>query len=113
MQAVLFWITLDFEAFNILYDDTEAKEKTKKIFHQEGNSFAYAVVKAEHYYKDIRNATDMVYDTKLHKTKINCTEVHIHIHMSLKLFEYLDEDIKEIIKLVKIYPKPYVNSPEL
>ena len=48
-QANPFWITLDFEAFNIpVENDPDDSQKTRKIFSQEGSSFAYAVVKAEH-----------------------------------------------------------------
>ena len=44
MQASPFWIKLDFEAINIHSSDNELSENTRKIFHQECNSFAYAVV---------------------------------------------------------------------
>ena len=109
MQAVPFWITLDFEAFNIpVENDPDDSQKTRKIFSQEGNSFAYAVVKAEHYYEDIKNTKDMVYKPELHKTRL-----YRGPDTSLKLFEYLDEDVKEIIKLVKYNPRQYFNSPEL
>ena len=109
MQANPFWITLDFEAFNIAVEnDQDDSQKTRKIFKQEGNSFAYAVVRAEHYYIDIKNTKNMAYKPKLYKTRL-----YRGPDMSLKLFEYLDEDVKEIIKLVKYKPRPYLNSPEL
>ena len=104
MQAQPFWITLDFEAFNIPVNNQETFElKTKQIFHQEGNSFAYCVVQASHYNTLFDGLDDkMIYSCELSQP----VRLYRGPDMDKKLFEYLDEDIRNILFKIE-NPVPY------
>ena len=85
MQAMPFWIILDFEAFNVPYEDQECKEKTRKIFHQKGNSFAYCVVQASNF-----NTLFDVLDDKMIYNCVNYRSQSDYIEAQIWIRNYLN-----------------------